>query len=38
MTKLSTIPDPILSITWGVCKHHSMLDAAVAGGGGFAFK
>jgi hypothetical protein len=28
MTKLCTIPDPILSITCGVCKHHSMLEVA----------
>jgi hypothetical protein len=28
MTKLSTIPDHTLSITCGVCKHHSMLEVA----------
>ena len=28
MTKLSTIPDHALSITCGVCKHHSMLEVA----------
>mgnify|MGYP000108125410 FL=1 len=28
MTKLSTIPDHQLSITCGLCKHHSMLEVA----------
>ena len=28
MTKLSTISDHTLSITCGVCKHHSMLEVA----------
>jgi hypothetical protein len=28
MTKLSTIPDHTLSITCGLCKHHSMLEVA----------
>jgi hypothetical protein len=28
MTKLSTIPQHTLSITCGVCKHHSMLEVA----------
>jgi len=28
MTKLSTIPDHTLSITRGLCKHHSMLEVA----------
>ena len=28
MTKLSTIPGHTLSITCGVCKHHSMLEVA----------
>ena len=28
MIKLSTIPDHTLSITCGVCKHHSMLEVA----------
>ena len=36
MTKLSTIPDHTLSITCGLCKHHTMLEVenliAVVGG------
>ena len=28
MTKLSSIPDHQLSITCGLCKHHSMLEVA----------
>jgi hypothetical protein len=28
MTQLSTIPDHTLSITSGLCKHHSMLEVA----------
>ncbi len=28
MIKLSAIPDHTLSITCGVCKHHSMLEVA----------
>ncbi len=28
MTKLNTIPQHQLSITCGVCKHHSMLEVA----------
>ena len=28
MTKLNTIPDHTLSITCGLCKHHSMLEVA----------
>ena len=28
MTKLSTIPDHQLSITCGLCKHHTMLEVA----------
>ena len=28
MTKLSTIPDHTLSITCGLCKHHTMLEVA----------
>jgi hypothetical protein len=28
MTKLSTIPDHTLSITCGVCEHHTMLEVA----------
>ena len=28
MTKLSTILDHTLSITCGICKHHSMLEVA----------
>ena len=28
MTKLLTIPDHTLSITCGLCKHHSMLEVA----------
>jgi len=28
MTKLSTIPDHQLSITCGLCKHHTMLVVA----------
>ena len=28
MTKLSTIPDRTLSITGGLCKHHTMLEVA----------
>ena len=28
MTKLSTIPQHQLSITCGLCKHHSMLEVA----------
>ena len=28
MTKLSTIPDHTLSITGGLCKHHTMLELA----------
>ena len=28
MIKFSTIPDHTLSITYGLCKHHSMLEVA----------
>ena len=28
MTKLNTIPDHTISITCGLCKHHSMLEVA----------
>jgi len=28
MTKLSSIPEHQLSITCGICKHHSMLEVA----------
>ena len=28
MIKLSTIPDHTLSITRGLCKHHTMLEVA----------
>ena len=28
MTKVSTIPNHTLSITCGLCKHHSMLEVA----------
>ena len=32
MTKLSTVPQHQLSITCGLCKHHTLLEVAVVGG------
>ena len=41
MNKLSSLPDHTISITYGLCKHHSMLEVAnlilVVGGDATAY-